>query len=168
MFGTSNRNKITVSNSNTYRIMRIAIHIVSVPKYREIPGHSQPYFWPGPRGLWSKVVHYKGNRMPFGMRPFTQLQIETVMLDLISCNIKQISLLENIHLFWVVNCTPRSVYCVWSRSRPTTLLSSWCGYQIAISYDMLNQALWDVTDDCKVVGPKRDHCVGVCKPTVTL
>ena len=29
MFGTSNRNKIAVTNCNTYRIVRIAIHIVS-------------------------------------------------------------------------------------------------------------------------------------------
>lgn len=34
MFGTANRNKITVSNRNTYTIVTIAIHMVSLPNYR--------------------------------------------------------------------------------------------------------------------------------------
>ena len=34
MFGTSNCNKVTVLNPNTYRSVRIAIHIVSASNYR--------------------------------------------------------------------------------------------------------------------------------------
>jgi hypothetical protein len=42
------------------------------PKWHPIP-YLVHHFWQGPIELWSKVVHYIGNRVPFGMQTSTTL-----------------------------------------------------------------------------------------------
>ena len=43
--------------------------IDSVPNGTLVP-YDAHYFWRGPIGLWSKVVHSTGNRVPFGTKPY--------------------------------------------------------------------------------------------------
>lgn len=38
------------------------------PRWHPIP-YVVRYFWSGPKGLWSRVVHYVGNGLPFGTHP---------------------------------------------------------------------------------------------------
>ena len=50
---------------STTRHAKLYVH----PKKHPIP-YIVHYIWPRPIELWSKVVHYKGDRVPFGLRAY--------------------------------------------------------------------------------------------------
>jgi hypothetical protein len=43
------------------------------PQWHPVP-YIVHYFWPGSIGLWSKLVHYVGNRVPFGTHSWFKLK----------------------------------------------------------------------------------------------
>jgi hypothetical protein len=44
---------------------------IPYPKWPPLP-YIVRYFWPGPKWLWSKVVHYIRDRVPFGTQPLRE------------------------------------------------------------------------------------------------
>jgi hypothetical protein len=134
---------------------------VSITKW--LPVSSMQYFWPGPIGFWSQVVHYIGNRVPLGIEfisgPQQQLPASLwgpSMVEVQSITIKRIP-----EVNWQSNSNWKAIRGKRIRNWNLSLLPEWTWYwnwpQLCqVSRDLTwaslerSQPLWMEGDICRI------------------